>query len=37
MLRLPLIGWAAEVITEAVSPAAPKDCIVSGAAAGPAS
>ncbi|HET7105798.1 MAG TPA: isoprenylcysteine carboxylmethyltransferase family protein [Candidatus Acidoferrum sp.] len=32
MLRLPLIGWIAELITEAVSPAAPEHCNVSGAA-----
>jgi protein-S-isoprenylcysteine O-methyltransferase Ste14 len=37
MLRLPLIGWAAGMITEAVSPAPPKECIMSVPAAGPAS
>jgi hypothetical protein len=37
MLRLPLIGWAAGMITEAVSPAPPKECIMSVPAAGRAS
>lgn len=37
MLRLPLIGWVAELITEAVSPAPPKLCRVNVPAAGSAS
>lgn len=37
MLRLPLIGWAAELIAEAVSPTSPKHCGVNVPAAGSAS
>ena len=37
MLRLPLIGWVAELITEAVSPAPPKHCGVNVPAADSAS
>ena len=37
MLRLPLIGWVAEMITEAVSPSGPEHCNVNVPAAGSAS
>jgi protein-S-isoprenylcysteine O-methyltransferase Ste14 len=35
MLRLPLIGWVAELITEAVSPSGPERCNVNGSGASP--